>query len=165
MGCLKLTYEPTLKVVSRTSKNLALARGKSGVDVYKYKYNGKEWQDELGLNLYDYGARNYDPALGRFFNLDNYSELYFEINPYQYTSNNPVKFIDVNGDYIYIYENGNKYKYENGKTYSSDKDGIWNEYQAAQGSYISQIADALNSITGGDKDSAGSHFLNSHLSN
>jgi RHS repeat-associated protein len=29
--------------------------------MYKYKYNGKEYQDELGLNFYDYGARNYDP--------------------------------------------------------------------------------------------------------
>ncbi|KIX21476.1 hypothetical protein SY27_07145 [Flavobacterium sp. 316] len=29
---------------------------------YQYKYNGKELQDELGLNIYDYGARNYDPA-------------------------------------------------------------------------------------------------------
>ncbi|TRX39515.1 DUF6443 domain-containing protein, partial [Flavobacterium restrictum] len=28
---------------------------------YKYRYNSKEWQDELSLNLYDYGARNYDP--------------------------------------------------------------------------------------------------------
>ncbi|MEG0696503.1 MAG: RHS repeat-associated core domain-containing protein [Algoriella sp.] len=37
---------------------------------YEYKYNGKELQDELNLNLYDYGARNYDPAIGRFFNLD-----------------------------------------------------------------------------------------------
>ncbi len=27
---------------------------------YNYKYNGKELQEELGLNMYDYGARNYD---------------------------------------------------------------------------------------------------------
>jgi len=33
---------------------------------YKYKYNGKEWQDELGLNFYDYGWRNYMPDLGRW---------------------------------------------------------------------------------------------------
>ncbi|TAF60536.1 MAG: RHS repeat-associated core domain-containing protein, partial [Flavobacterium sp.] len=38
----------------------------TAVSDYKYKYNGKEYQDELGLNMYDYGARNYDPALGRW---------------------------------------------------------------------------------------------------
>lgn len=31
---------------------------------YQYKYNGKKLQDDMGLNMYDYGARNYDPALG-----------------------------------------------------------------------------------------------------
>jgi RHS repeat-associated protein len=38
--------------------------------VYKYKYNGKEWQDELGLNVYDYGWRNYMPDIGRWTQID-----------------------------------------------------------------------------------------------
>jgi RHS repeat-associated protein len=33
---------------------------------YKYKYNGIEYQDELGLNLYDMDFRDYDPAVGRW---------------------------------------------------------------------------------------------------
>ncbi|MEC4048613.1 RHS repeat-associated core domain-containing protein [Flavobacterium sp. SUN046] len=69
---------------------------------YNYKYNGKELQDELGLNFYDYGARNYDPALGRFFNMDRFSEKYYDINPYQYCVNNPVRFIDIKGDSISV---------------------------------------------------------------
>ena len=69
----------------------------------KFGYNGKELEESLGYNMLEYGARNYDPTIGRYFNIDNYNELYHDMNPYQYTSNNPVKFIDVNGDYIYIY--------------------------------------------------------------
>jgi RHS repeat-associated protein len=127
---------------------------------YQYKYNGKEWQDELGLAVYDYGARNYDPALGRFFNLDRFSETYANINPYQYTANNPVKFIDVNGDYIYIYENGTGYRYDKGKVYSQDDKGKYNECSPVSGSYLEQIVSALTSITGGNDKSFGSHFLN-----
>ena len=37
---------------------------------YNFRYNSKEWQDELGLNMYDYGARNYNPAIGRWMNMD-----------------------------------------------------------------------------------------------
>ena len=64
---------------------------------YKYKFSGKEWQDELNLNLYDYGARNYDPALGRWMNVDPLAEKYPNMSPYIYCANNPVLYVDPDG--------------------------------------------------------------------
>lgn len=67
--------------------------------MYKYKYNGKEYQDELGLNMYDYGARFYNPGIGNFWQLDPVSETSRSFSPYTYALNSPVYFIDRDGMY------------------------------------------------------------------
>ena len=64
---------------------------------YLYKYNGFEYQDELGLGLYDYQWRNYDPALGRWNVIDPMAPKYFSHSTYAYALNNPVYFIDPDG--------------------------------------------------------------------
>ena len=74
----------------------------SAGNVQPYKYNGKELDTKKGLNWYDYGARHYDTALGRFTTNDRFAEKYYSMSPYQYGANSPVVNIDVNGDSIRI---------------------------------------------------------------
>lgn len=78
-----------------TSSNIAL----------KYKYNGKELEEGLGLNWYNYGARRYDAALGRWLSSDPLAEKYETVSPYTYVLNNPINAIDPDGRLV-IFVNG-----------------------------------------------------------
>ena len=69
----------------------------NSTNVQPYKYNGKELDTKNGLNWYDYGARHYDPALGRFTTVDPSSESYYNSSPYAYCGNEPVGRVDPDG--------------------------------------------------------------------
>jgi RHS repeat-associated protein len=63
----------------------------------KYLYNSIEFLSDLNLNYYDYGARFYDPQLGRWNRKDPLMEWHFNYSPYAYCFDNPVSYIDPDG--------------------------------------------------------------------
>ena len=139
---------------------------------YKYKYNGKELQDELGLNVYDYGWRNYMPDIGRWTQIDPlFNDLKFanDINDVDPDDHEEVYMAIINdleiGGGIYNTDNLNPYGYGyNNPVSFDDPDGrcpscIWGAIIGAGIEYGSQVvtnyaqgktgSDAWTNVDGG----------------
>lgn len=101
--------------------------------VQPYKYNGKEFITMHGLDTYDYGARGYYPALGRFTSVDPLAEKRYWESPYSYCGNNPINRVDPTGMIWSDQEAANAYK-------EREKERVLSLEKASQ-----LISEALNS--------------------
>ncbi|GHV25198.1 hypothetical protein FACS1894176_03110 [Bacteroidia bacterium] len=108
-----------------------------------YKFGGKEYETMHGLNLLDFVARPYDPVTGRFLTPDPLAEKYPWLSTYAYCANNPVKYVDPNGEdlYLYYYMGDN---YENGKTDEASNRMFW-------AATATKLIDIAKSLKDGDK--------------
>ena len=102
----------------------------TGADVQTHKYNGKELDRMHGLDLYDYGARNYDAALGQFTTMDPLCEKYYHISPYAYCGGNPMNRVDPDGQ--------NPIYAPNGRFLGTDDLGLQGHYYVMDEKYFTQ---------------------------
>jgi RHS repeat-associated protein len=74
-----------------------IAQYSSSTSLQPIKFQGKEWSAGKGLDLYDFGARRYDPSTGKWISQDPLSEKYYAHSPYLFCAANPVRFVDPRG--------------------------------------------------------------------
>jgi RHS repeat-associated protein len=108
MGCRKLSYYQTpelteLKAVGNKTKLTPINTPTKARREYLYGFNGKEKDDEIKGegNSLDFGARIYDPRLGRFLSRDRFENKFPHQSPYVFAENSPISFQDINGDSAY----------------------------------------------------------------
>jgi RHS repeat-associated protein len=66
---------------------------------YRFGYNGKPTDNDWNGDgaMYDYGFRIYDPRICKFLSVDPLAPDYPELTSYQFASNSPIEFIDIDG--------------------------------------------------------------------
>ncbi|GAA4930331.1 DUF6443 domain-containing protein [Mucilaginibacter defluvii] len=73
------------------------AGSQNKIKLFSKEIQSNEFTDGSGLEWYDYGMREYDQQVGRFFRIDPIAEKFLELTPYQYCSNDPIKNVDLDG--------------------------------------------------------------------
>jgi len=71
---------------------------------YRFGMNGQEKDDEIAGsgNNYDFGERHYDPRLGRWMSCDRFAGKYAAWSPYSAMMDNPLAYIDIQGDSVQL---------------------------------------------------------------
>lgn len=80
---------------------------------YRFGFNGMEKDDEIKNitgSSYDFGARIYDPRIGRWLAIDPASHKYPFSSPYVFALNNPLFYVDPNGEDVYAAPEDIKYR-------------------------------------------------------
>lgn len=79
-------------------------RGINGSNNYRYGFNGKEEDSEIKGegNSYDFENRMFDPRLGRWLSIDRFAGKYSGWSPYNAMMNNPLAFVDAQGDSVQL---------------------------------------------------------------
>src|SRR5690554_3575455 len=91
-------YQPHHDIIGLEGANVTIIPTSTNVnDPYKYKYQGQEFQDELGLNWYSFKWRNYMSDIGRFFNPDPLSEKYAYQSHYNFSENRVIDGRELEG--------------------------------------------------------------------
>jgi RHS repeat-associated protein len=76
---------------------LSIKEGEGTEEPNKFKFEGNSKLDELGLQLYDFHARQYDPQIGRFWSIDPLAASQTSFNPYHFCEGDPANRTDPTG--------------------------------------------------------------------
>jgi RHS repeat-associated protein len=118
----------------------------------RYKYVGNERDAETGLD--HLGHRSYDARMCRLLTVDRFVEKYPSLSPYCYGASNPLRFVDYNGDSLWLAgQNGTRACYQNGELFTAD-----GKLYKGSDHYIRAFAAAYKQING---TSAGRKVLSS----
>ena len=110
LGSVRALVDESGRVVRQTDYypfGAQVSRPSYAVDSSRFLFSGKESQELLDLNAYDFGARMYDASLCRWQSVDPMCEKYADLSPYNYCVNNPLVYVDPNGEDAMITIMGN----------------------------------------------------------